>query len=138
MATATASRELRQPPDAVREYIRSDVMGFLEASGFDEVTREGEDYRVAKDIGLARLELVLSVEETEGVLALDQVDGIFDEMWTEYHVEEAEAGSLITAMTEFTLGGVLAPVLDPTMIRSQRIHEFELQFEYLETIESTV
>ncbi|MFW6384589.1 MAG: SRPBCC family protein [Halodesulfurarchaeum sp.] len=135
MTTVTVTRQLDHPPDTIRSAILDDVEAFIEASGFDEVWMDEDRYVVSKDIGLATFELTLApVEDPDAVLALDQVDGIFEEMWTEYTVEPSETGCAVTATTEFTLGSVLAPILEPTMIRVQRTREFEDQFDYLEAV----
>lgn len=131
MTTVTLSRELDASADVVRETIRSDLAGFIRASGFDSVTEDGDSYVVARDIGMATFELTLAVRDSETVLYMEQTEGMFDEMWTDYQVEPTEDGSRITATTEFTLGGVLGPILDATMITVQRKREFELQFDYL-------
>ena len=135
MTTVTLSREFSVPPETIAERIREDVPSFVRASGFDSVTVDGDAIVVERKMGMATLELTLEiVEEPDAVLALDQTEGIFEEMWTEYTVEPSEAGSVVTARTEFTLGGVLGPVLDATMIKSRREQEFEDQFAYLEEV----
>lgn len=131
MQTVTETIELGAPPEAVRECIRADVPRFVEASGFDSVEVEGDFITVSRSIGLATFELTLEVVEADGVLALDQTEGIFDRMWTEYRVEPRGGGSRVTATTEFTLGRVLGPVLDASVIATQRRAEFEDQFAYL-------
>lgn len=131
METVTHSLELPVPPAAVRECIQADIPGFIEASGFDSIEVDGDHITVSRSIGLATLELTLAVVESDAVLALEQREGIFDHMWTEYRVEEREGGSRITATTDFTLGNVLGPVLDSSVIATQRRSEFEDQFEYL-------
>jgi hypothetical protein len=132
METVTYETTLEAPPEAVRAIIERDLAGFTEAAGYDSVTIEGETIRVARRMGLATIELTLRIDEdSEAVLALDQTDGIFDRMWTEYRVEEAAAGSRIIAETEFTLGSVLGPVLDAALIADRRRSEFVSQFDYL-------
>lgn len=132
MTEVTLSRDLDASPQAVRNCILDDLTGFIEASGFDSVTASGDTFVVARNIGMATLEVTLAVRESDALLALEQTEGIFDRMWTEYDVESTEDGSRITARTEFTLGGVLGPVLDGTMITRQRRQEFSNQFDYLE------
>lgn len=146
MATVTQSRVLGAPAETIKELILADVPAFIRASGFDSVEVIDDQYIVSQSIGFATLELELVERESEQVLTLEQTDGIFDEMWTEYTVEPRDpdsgsgdtkgeddrAESEITARTEFTLGGVLGPVLDETMITSRRTEEFEQQFDYLE------
>ena len=131
METVTESIELDASPEAVRECIREDVPRFVEASGFDSVDVDGDFITVSRSIGLATFELTLEVVESDAVLALDQTEGIFDRMWTEYRVEPSDGGSRVTATTEFTLGRVLGPVLDAAVIATQRRAEFEDQFAYL-------
>lgn len=133
MTRVTVSRDIAADPETVREQIRSDVPSFVRASGFDSVTIEGDTITVARKVGLATFELTLEMVESDGVLALDQTEGFFDEMWTEYTVEQADSGSRVTAVTEFTIGPILGPVLDSTIITTQRRKEFEMQFDYLES-----
>ena len=131
METVTASRTFEVSPETIRETIRDDVPAFVRASGFDRVDVDGDQLTVARNIGLATFELTLETRDTPHVLALDQVEGIFDTMWTEYQVRPADVGATLTATTEFTLGRVLGPVLDGTMIQKRRTEEFEWQFDYL-------
>ncbi|MFB6109709.1 MAG: hypothetical protein ABEJ60_02390 [Halodesulfurarchaeum sp.] len=131
MATVTASRGYETPPEAVRSAVLADIYEFIAASGFDSVTVEGDRYTVSRRIGVATLELTLERVETDQLLEFDQVDGIFDTMWTEYRLEGTTSGCELLARTEFELGGVLGPVLDNTMIRRQRRNEFTGQFEYV-------
>ncbi|MDZ7850535.1 MAG: hypothetical protein U5K70_06915 [Halodesulfurarchaeum sp.] len=131
METVTVKRSYSAPESAVREVILSDVPAFVRASGFDRVRVDGESFTVARDIGLATFELTLERVEGDSLLEFDQTDGMFDRMWTEYRLETTAEGCEIIARTEFTLGGVLAPVLDGTMIKTQRTREFELQFDYV-------
>ena len=132
MTEVTLTRDLPVDPETVRNCIREDLSAFVEASGFDSVTATGDTFVVTRHIGMATLELTLEVRESDALLYLEQTEGIFDEMWTEYTVEETDDGSKITATTGFTLGGVLGPILDGTMIATQRRKEFALQFDYLE------
>ena len=132
METVTVSRTFPVSPAAVRETILEDVPAFVRASGFDRVAVDDEQITLARDVGLASFELTLETRETEHVLAFEQVEGIFDTMWTEYQVQAAGEGATLTATTDFTLGTVLGPVLDGTMIRKRRTEEFEAQMEYLE------
>lgn len=146
MATVTKRRELDAPPETVRELILADVPAFIRASGFDKVEVAEDRYVVSRTVGFATFELELERVDTDWVLALDQTTGIFDEMWTEYRVDPIDPGegantypssdgdtaADVIAETEFTLGGVLGPVLDETMITARRTEEFEKQFDYLE------
>ncbi|MBS3761179.1 hypothetical protein [Halodesulfurarchaeum sp.] len=131
METVTVKRSFDAPGSAVRDCILEDVPAFIRASGFDRVTVDGTSYRVSRDIGIATFELTLDRVESERLLEFDQVEGVFDRMWTEYRLEMTVEGCELIATTEFTLGGVLAPVLDGTMIKTQRKREFELQFDYV-------
>ena len=133
METVTVKRSLPASKSAVRELVRSDIPAFVRASGFDRVHVDGESYTVSRGIGFATFELTLERVASESLLEFEQVEGIFDRMWTEYRLEETEQGCAFIATTEFTLGGVLAPVLDGTMIKTQRTREFELQFDYVES-----
>lgn len=137
MTEVTLSRDLPVPPEVVEECITGDLLAFVEASGFDEVTATADAFVVTRHIGMATLELTLAVRESDALCYLEQTEGIFDEMWTEYTVEPTEEGSRITATTGFTLGGVLGPILDGTMISMQRKKEFEAQFDYLERTVAT-
>lgn len=131
METVTVKRAFAAPPDAVRELVREDVPAFVRASGFDRVTHEDGLYSVSRDIGIATLELTLERVESDSLLEFEQTEGLFDRMWTEYRLESTLEGCELLATTEFTLGGVLAPVLDPTMISTQRQREFDRQFDYV-------
>lgn len=131
METVSVSRTFDSPPDAVREVILADVPAFIRASGFDSVLIDGEEITVSREIGIATFELTLEERESNHLLAFDQTAGLFERMWTDYRLEATDTGSKLTATTEFTIGGVLAPVLDGTMIHKQRTREFELQFDYV-------
>jgi hypothetical protein len=131
METVTVKRSFNASERAVRDCIFEDVPAFIRASGFDRVTVEDESYTVARDIGIATFELTLDRVRSDELLEFEQVEGIFDRMWTEYRLEPTPDGCALIATTDFTLGGVLAPVLDGTMIKTQRKREFELQFDYV-------
>lgn len=131
METVLVKRAFEAPETAVRDVVLEDVPAFIRASGFDRVTVEGTSYTVSRDIGIATFELTLDRVESDCLLEFEQVEGIFDRMWTEYRLEATPEGCELIATTEFTLGGVLAPVLDGTMIKTQRKREFELQFNYV-------
>lgn len=139
MARVNASRVLDAPRSTVETMIRNDIVGFVEAGGFDEVRSEGDVLAMSRSLGLATLELEVRVDhEADAVLAFEAVDGLFEQMRTEYAVEEADGGSRITAWTDFTLGGFLGDALDETLVSTQRKREFEDQFEYVERrIEAT-
>lgn len=133
MEQVTRSRFYATASRRVRETIRMDVPAFIRASGYDSVTVEGDSYTVSRHIGFATFELTLERVESDAVLAFEGTEGLFDRMWTEYRLEPAEDGCELIAHTEFSLGGVLGPIVDATMINRQRQREFELQFEYVDT-----
>lgn len=133
METVTKRRSLAASPAAVRELITGDVPAFIRASGFDDVTVADGCYTVSRDIGMATFELTLAPIDGDAVLEFKQIDGLFEEMWTAYRVDDTPEGCTLSAETEFTMGGVLGPVLDATLIERQRTKEFELQFDYVET-----
>ena len=133
METVTVKRAFDAPETLVCDIIIQDLPAFIRASGFDRVTVDGGSYTVSRDIGFATFELTLERIESEQLLEFEQVQGIFDRMWTEYRLKGTPEGCELIATTEFTIGGVLAPVLDGTMIKTQRTREFELQFDYVES-----
>lgn len=131
METVTVTRSFDAPEVAVREVVLDDIPAFVRASGFDRIDVVDEAITVSKDIGMATFELTLEQRESNHLLAFEQTEGLFDRMWTDYRLDSDEDGSKLTATTEFSLGGVLAPVLEPTMITRQRTREFERQFDYV-------
>lgn len=131
MKTVSERRTFAAPPDRVRDLITEDVPAFVRASGFDDVTVEGEHITVSRDVGLATFQLTLAPIDGDAALEFEQTDGLFEAMWTAYRVEPAPEGCTLSAETEFTLGGVLGPVLDATLIERQRRQEFDLQFDYV-------
>lgn len=132
MAVVSVDRRVDAPVEAVRSLIE-DVQPFMEAGRFDEVRLDGDTLHLTNIIGFARIELTLELIDDPGAaLAYRQQDGIFEEMETRYSVEAADDGTLVRAVTEFTLGGVTGSVLDNTIIRRQRRKEISNQFDYLE------
>lgn len=132
METVSLSRTIGAPEPAVREWV-TDLKPFIEAAGFDEVTVEGETVDIANSVGLLTIELTLRVVETDGVLAYEQVDGIFEEMVTRYALEERGERTEITATTEYALDvDVVGSLLDSTIIARQRRKELSAQFDYLD------
>ncbi|MFD1587701.1 SRPBCC family protein [Halorientalis brevis] len=132
METVSLSRSLAAPPDAVRAEVL-DVEPFMRAAGFSTVERDGEELTIGKGFAMASIELELRLlDDADAVLAYEQRDGIFEEMWTGYTIEPTDDGCEITATTEFALdvGGVGA-ILDGTVIRRQRTKELTAQFDYL-------
>lgn len=133
MALVSSSRVLDAPQSTVETVIRNDVVGFVEAGGFDEVHGEGDEIAMSRSLGLATLELTVRLDhDADAVLAFEAVDGLFERMRTEYAVEAADDGSRLTARTDFSLGGFLGDALDETLVSTQRKREFEDQFEYVE------
>ncbi|MFB6071056.1 MAG: SRPBCC family protein [Halanaeroarchaeum sp.] len=134
MERVSLEREYEADPAAVRRTIRRDPEAFVGAAGFDEVVFAGDRVTFARSLGLASIELTVELDhDADAVLAFDAVEGIFDEMRTEYVVEPTDAGSRVTAWTEFTLGGALASAFDGTLVATQRRREFADQLEYLES-----
>lgn len=132
MAVVSMDRWLDAPVETVRSLVE-DAERFMEAGQFDEVRLEGATLHLANVIGFARIELTLELlEEPDTTLGYRQRDGIFEEMETRYTVEAADGGTRVTAITEFTLGGVTGTVLDNTVIKRQRRREITNQFDYLE------
>lgn len=132
MAKVDVEWYIDAPPQAVRDVVR-DVESFMLAAGFDEVRVEEKQLHLEMVLGIARLELTSRfIEDHPAVLAYEQIDGIFESMTTHYDVQAENSGSLIRAVTEFQLGGVVGSILDATIIKRQRTREFESQFEWLE------
>jgi carbon monoxide dehydrogenase subunit G len=131
MARVTRTLELDAPVEAVRPLV-ADAEPFTAAGGFDDVTVDGDRMHLENRLGLATVELDLRLRDDDVALSYEQVDGMFEEMWTTYEVEAEGDGSVVTATTEFALtDGVLGDVLDATIIRRQRGREIDGQFEYL-------
>lgn len=133
MNSVTLSRSIDASPETVREAM-TDLGPFMKASGFDEVTVDGETIRVGNRVGIASIELILEIVDDPDVdLAYEQRDGIFEEMRTEYAVVSRSDGSELTATTEFALDvPVVGDVLDSTIIKRQRRKELSAQFDWLE------
>lgn len=124
---------MEAPPAAVRDAL-SRVEPFVAASGFDDVTVDGDTVAVANEVGVATIELTLGVvDDPDADLAYVQTEGIFEEMTTSYVVEPADDGALVTATTEFALDvPLVGSVLDATVIKRQRRAELDAQFDWLE------
>jgi ribosome-associated toxin RatA of RatAB toxin-antitoxin module len=133
MHSITIARELAAPPDEVRELVQ-DVEPFMRAAGFSTVEVDGVALTIGKGFAVAKLELDLRLlEEPDTVLAYEQVDGIFEDMYTGYVLEETAEGCRISATTDFELDvAAVGAILDATVIRRQRTKELESQFDYLE------
>lgn len=132
MPSVNVSRTIDAPPAAVRRAIH-DVESFMDAAGFDTVSVEGETIRVANQVGLAEIELILKlIEDDQSALAYEQRDGIFEEMRTRYTVESDPAGSTVTATTRFALNiALVGDILDATVIKRQRRRELDAQLTWL-------
>jgi carbon monoxide dehydrogenase subunit G len=133
MQTVSLSRDFDADPDAV-EALVEDVGAFTRAGGFDDVEVEGDLMRLRNGVGIATMELKLELLDTsEATLAYRQVEGIFDEMETQYSVEATETGTRITARTSYELDlALVGDLLDSTVIKRQRRREIEAQFDWLE------
>lgn len=133
MASVTRSRFLQADPETVEDVITDDVLGFIRAAGYDSVSVDGDRIGIERRLGLATLSLTLRpIDADESTLAFEQESGLFEEMTMHYVVESTDGGSELTAITEFTLGGVTGSVLDDTVVRRQRTSEIEDQFAYVE------
>lgn len=133
MASVTRSRFLQADPETVEDVITDDVPGFIRAAGYDSVSVDGDRIGIERRLGLATLSLTLRpIDADESTLAFEQESGLFEEMTMHYVVESTDGGSELTAITEFTLGGVTGSVLDDTVVRRQRTSEIEDQFAYVE------
>jgi len=131
MERVTRSLELDAPAEEVRPLV-ADAEPFTAAGGFDEVVVDGDRMHLENRLGLATVELDLRLRDDGAALSYEQVEGMFEEMWTTYEVEADGDGSVVTATTEFALtDGMLGDVLDATIIRRQRAREIDGQFEYL-------
>jgi hypothetical protein len=135
MEDVTLRREFDTDPEVLRSKIQ-DTGQFMRSAGFDSVTVDGDRIEIANQVGLATIELTLTmIDEPGAVFAYEQVDGPFESMRTSYRLEPTEQGSELTATTEFTLDlGLLGEILDSTVIRRQRRKELTAQFDALERI----
>jgi hypothetical protein len=120
---------------AVVEDAMLDLGPFMEAAGFDEVRVEGDIIEIANHVGLLTIELSLRVVDSDGVLAYEQVDGIFETMETRYTLSEGDGTVTVTATTDFELDvAMVGSILDGTIISRQRKKELTAQFDYLEEV----
>lgn len=132
MQTVSVSRIITADAAAVREAM-ADLEPFMQAGGFSEAAVDGDTIYLRQNLGLGRIELDLEVVEApDAELAYEQREGIFDEMRTRYELDAVEAGTQVTATTEFELGGVVGPVLDATIVKRKRRSELNAQFDWLE------
>lgn len=133
MESVSLSRTYDASPATVREAIEK-LGPFTEAAGFDEVRVDGDTISVANQVGFATIELTLEVvDDPDTDLTYEQREGIFEEMRTDYVVEDHDDGSEMTARTEFALDvAVVGDVLDATIIKRQRRKELAAQFDWVE------
>ncbi|WP_280537418.1 SRPBCC family protein [Halopenitus sp. POP-27] len=143
MRSVTLTRSFDADPASIADAM-TDVEPFMAAAGFDEVSVDGDRIAVANRVGIATIELTL--ERTDGlgdgvadddppyVFEYVQREGIFEAMTTTYTVTPTDAGTEVTATTEFALDvAIVGDVLDATVIKRQRRRELNAQFDWLET-----
>lgn len=132
MERVRVTRDLAAPPERVRPLIE-DREAFLRAAGFSDVAVDGDRIEITNNVGVLEIELVLTTVDREGaVLAYEQLDGVFEEMWTTYELEDHGGGTRVSATTEFELDvSVVGPIFDATVVKRQRRRELTNQFEYL-------
>ena len=133
MQSVTVSRRVDAPPERVLAAM-DDLEAFMLAADFTEVAVDGDDMHLENQVGLATVTLDLRIVETDADLAYEQTDGFFETMDTEYYVESVGAGgSEVSATTDFELDlALVGQILDATVIKRQRRHELEAQFDWLE------
>lgn len=132
MQTVSVSRTIAADADAVRGAM-ADLERFMQAGGFSEATANDDEIYLRQNLGLGRIELHLDVvDDPDAELAYEQREGIFNEMRTRYELAAVEAGTQVTATTEFEIGGVVGSVLDATVVKRKRRSELDAQFDYLE------
>ncbi|MFT4922112.1 MAG: hypothetical protein ACI8XM_001324 [Haloarculaceae archaeon] len=137
MESVSLSRTIQAPEPVLREQI-TDLQPFMEAAGFDEVWVDGDRIEIDNSVGLLTIELKLRCIETDGVLAYEQVEGIFETMETRYTLTEEDGSTTVTATTDFALDvGLVGPILDGTIIARQRKKELSSQFDYLDDVAAT-
>jgi len=135
MQEVTVTRTLPADADEVRPLVE-DTQGFMDAAGFDAVRVDGDTIRIQNRVGLFDVELIVAVvEDEDAVLAYEQDDGIFEEMYTEYHLTEDGGETTITATTTFEAVDlpIVGQVLDATVVKRQRSSELNTQFDWLES-----
>lgn len=134
MQTVSVSRTIAADADAVRDAI-GDLERFMQAGGFSEAIVAGDTITLRQNLGLGRIELELEVvDDADAELAYEQREGFFNEMRTRYQLEPVEAGTRVTATTDFELGGVVGSVLDATIVKRKRRSELGAQFDWLEDV----
>lgn len=134
MQSVTVTRTIPASMEGVRDAML-DLEPFTRAAGFDDVAVDGQSIRVANQVGIAEIELELTVvDDPDAALAIQQRDGIFEEMRTAYALTETTDGVDVTATTDFALDvAVVGGLLDATIIKRQRRRELNGQLDYLET-----
>jgi hypothetical protein len=132
MERVSVSRTFDAGPEAVRDAM-GDLEAFMLGAGFDDVTVEGDTITIENRVGLFDIELVLDVVDDGTALAYEQRDGVFESMRTEYHVEETNGGTTVTATTEYAALdlAVVGQLLDSTVVDRQRRKELNAQFDWL-------
>ncbi|MFB6184143.1 MAG: SRPBCC family protein [Haloarculaceae archaeon] len=135
MQTVSVTRTIDADRDAV-EAAMLDVEPFMEAAGFDAVRLDGDALHIENGVGLATIELDLTIVDREGaVLAYVQDDGIFREMETRYTVADTADGVEVEATTTFAVDiDLVGMLLDATVIKRQRRKELTAQFDYLDDL----
>lgn len=134
MESVTVSRTVEAPPEAVREVL-ADVESFLIAAGFDDVEVEGSRLTIRNAVGLATIELVCEIVDSDAALAYEQREGIFESMTTRYELEGVDGATTVRATTDFAVDvALVGEVLDATVIGRQRRRELESQFDHLERV----
>jgi hypothetical protein len=132
MQSVTVSRVVEADSETLAELV-TDVGPFMRAAGFDEVTVDGDRFRIHNHVGLLTIELDLEVVESDAALAYEQREGIFESMETRYELDEREDGTELRATTTFALDvALVGEILDATVIKRQRRKELTAQFDYLE------
>lgn len=135
MQTVSVARTFDADRETIEDAI-ADVEAFMRAAGFDAVERDGDALHIENRVGIATVELELTIEEyPDHALVYVQDDGIFDQMETRYTVTEVVDGVEVEAETEFAVDvGLVGQVLDATVIERQRRKELNAQFDYLESL----
>ena len=132
MQTVSVAETIDTDIDRVRAAV-TDIGPFMRAAEFDEVSVDGNSFRITNHVGLATIELTLAVvEDSDAALAYEQRDGIFDEMTTRYVLTESGQGTKVTATTTFEIQArLIGPLLDATVVSRQRRRELTAQMKYL-------
>jgi len=132
MEQISLTRRIDAPPDAVRTEM-ADVERFMRAAGFDAVERDGDTVTIQNRVGLFEIELVVDLVDRDADLAYEQREGIFESMWTEYHVDPVADGTEVTATTEYEALdlAVVGSIVDGSVVGRQRRTELATQFDWL-------